>query len=164
VELRELTVEDGTDVYEMVQEIAQEENGFVNSLYADNFKLFQEKLIRNYEMSEGINLEPQYVPQTTYWLYIDGKPVGYGKLRHYLNESLLNHGGHIGYVIKPIARKKGYAKILFEELLKKAKNKRVERVLLTCDEDNVASRKVIEANNGIFTETKDGSCFYWINV
>jgi predicted acetyltransferase len=40
-------------------------------------------------MSEGINLEPQYVPQTTYWLYIDGKPVGYGKLRHYLNESLL---------------------------------------------------------------------------
>jgi hypothetical protein len=49
VELRELAVCDGSDVYEMVQEIAQEENGFVNSLYADNFKLFQEKLIRNYK-------------------------------------------------------------------------------------------------------------------
>ncbi|PES74603.1 GNAT family N-acetyltransferase [Bacillus cereus] len=164
IELRELTTNDGTDVFEMIQEIGKGQNGFVNSLYSDNFSLFQEKLLRNYEMSEGINLEPQYVPQTIYWLYVDGKPVGYGKLRHYLNQNLLQHGGHIGYVIGPISRGNGYAKILLKELLQKSREKGIDQVLLTCDDSNTASRKVIESNNGELKDIKDGSCFYWISI
>ncbi|WP_217587535.1 GNAT family N-acetyltransferase [Lentibacillus saliphilus] len=164
IELRELTTHDGTDVFEMVQEIGTGENGFDNSLYSDSFLLFQEKLLSNYEMSEGINLEPQYVPQTIYWLYVDGKPVGYGKLRHYLNQNLLQHGGHIGYVISPTNRGKGYAKILLKELLQKSKEKEIDRVLVTCDDSNMASRRVIESNNGQLEDVKDGSCFYWIHI
>ncbi len=163
-ELRELSVKDGVDVFDMVQEIKEGGNGFVNSLYADDLQLFQEKLLRNDRLSKGIDLEPQYVPQTIYWLYDHGKPVGYGKLRHYLNEYLLQYGGHIGYVIRPSERKKGYGKILLKELLIKAKEKQIDRVLVTCDDDNTGSIKVIESNNGELAETKDGSCFYWINI
>lgn len=164
MELRELTINDGTDVFEMIQDIGVGENGFNNSLYSDDFSLFQEKLLKNHEMSEALNLEPQYVPQTIYWIYVDGKPVGYGKLRHYLNQSLLQHGGHIGYVISPMNRGKGYAKKLLEELLQKAKEKGMDQVLLTCDVSNRASRKVIETNNGQLKEVKNDSCFYWITI
>lgn len=164
IEVRELTTIDGTDVFEMVQEIGTEENGFVNSLYADSFPLFQEKLLRNYEISKGIHLASQYVPQTIYWLYVDGKPVGYGKLRHYLNHSLLQHGGHIGYVISPIYRGKGYAKMLLKELLQQSKEKGIEQVLLTCDDSNMESRRVIESNSGQLKKIENSSCFYWIDT
>ena len=115
-------------------------------------------------MSEGINLEPQFVPQTIYWLYIDGKPVGYGKLRHYLNQHLLQHGGHIGYVIRPTERGKGYAKILLEKLIQESKEKGIDQVLLTCYENNMASKKVIESNGGKLENKKAGIYFYWIET
>src|SRR5699024_4779747 len=164
IEIRELTTNDGADVFEMIQEIGTKENGFVNSLYADSFPLFQEKLLRNYEISKGINLEPKYVPQTIYWLYVDGKPVGYGKLRHYLNESLLQHGGHIGYVISPNHRGNGYAKKLLEKLLKKANEIGINQVLLTTDDNNIPSRRSIEDNNGMLDKVENGSCFYWVHT
>ncbi|WP_121615449.1 GNAT family N-acetyltransferase [Virgibacillus halodenitrificans] len=164
IELRKLTINDGTDVFEMVQEIGKGENGFTNSLYSEEFSIFQEKLLRNYEMSEGINLKPQFVPQTIYWLYVNGKPVGYGKLRHYLNQHLLQHGGHIGYAIRPMDRGKGYAKILLKKLVQESKEKRIDQVLLTCYESNKASKKVIEFNGGELRDKKDGDCFYWINI
>ncbi len=164
IEFRKLTTYDGTDIFEMVREIGKGENGFTNSLYSDDFSLFQEKLLRNYEMSEGINLKPQFVPQTIYWLYVDGKPVGYGKLRHYLNQHLLQHGGHIGYAIRPMDRGKGYAKILLRKLVQESMEKQIDQVLLTCYESNKASRKVIESNGGELRDKKDGVCFYWINI
>lgn len=162
IELRELTVDDGQDVFEMVIEIGDAGNGFDNSLRTETFEAFQEKLVSNDKMSKAIDLEPQYVPQTVYWLYVKGKPVGYGKLRHYLNENLLKHGGNIGYVIRPTERKKGYATILLSELLVKAKEKGLDRVLVTCYETNVASRKVIEANRGELEKVEEGKCFFWI--
>lgn len=164
IELRELTVKDGLDVYDMLQEIGPGENGFDNSLNADTFSVFQTKLHRYVEISTGLNLDPGYVPQTVYWLYSEGKPVGYGKFRHYLNDKLLNYGGHIGYVIRPAERHKGYGKILLSEILKKARHKGLERILITCDVNNAGSRGVIEANQGILTETKNDSCFYWIEL
>jgi predicted acetyltransferase len=164
IELRKLTTNDGADVFEMIQEIGKGENGFTNSLYSDDFSSFQEKLLRNYEMSEGLNLKPQFVPQTIYWLYVDGKPVGYGKLRHYLNQNLLQNGGNIGYAIRPTDRGKGYAKILLKKLVQESMEKQIDQVLLTCYENNKASRKVIDSNGGELKDKKDGVCFYWINI
>jgi predicted acetyltransferase len=162
IELRALTVDDGHDVFEMVKEMGVTGNGFENSLFSDSFEEFQEKLIENDKMSKGIDLDPKFVPQTVYWLYVNGKPVGYGKFRHYLNENLLNRGGNIGYAIRPTERRKGYATILLKEILPKALEKGLDRVLVTCYETNVASRKVIEANNGLLEKMKDGACFFWI--
>ncbi|MGM1045119.1 MAG: GNAT family N-acetyltransferase [Bacillota bacterium] len=56
------------------------------------------------------------------------------------------HGGHIGYVIRPSERSKGYGKLLLKQLISMAKDKQISKVLLTCDEDNAASRRIIESN------------------
>lgn len=164
IELRELTPNDGPDIFEMIQEIGVGENGFTNSLYSDKLFLFQEKLLRNYEMSEGIDLQPGFVPQTIYWLYVDGKPLGYGKMRHYLNQNLTENGGHVGYVIRPTGRENGYAKILLKELLQRCREKKIDEVLLTPYESNSSSIKVIESNNGELRNIKNGVCYYWIKL
>ncbi|WP_281425649.1 GNAT family N-acetyltransferase [Paenibacillus montaniterrae] len=97
-----------------------------------------------------------------YWFYVDDRPIGYGKLRHYLTEKLLEHGGHIGYVIRPSERRKNYGKYALKELLQKAREIGIQEVLLTCDEANIASRKIIEANNGMLKEVQNSNCKYWI--
>ena len=164
IKLTELTKNDGRDIYEMLQQIVSGENGFQNNAYGINYEQYKEYLADNVDMANGIGLKPEYVPQTIYWLYIDGKPVGLGKLRHYLNETLRKMGGHIAYAIRPDERGKGYGKILLAELLKKAADKDIKKVLLTCDDDNHASRKVIEANDGKLEEIDDGECKYWIDI
>ena len=165
IKLIELTLGEPEDIFNMVKEIGPgEENGFVNSLYNDRFEEFHHTLQRNIEFSKGLGLEPQYVPQTIYWLYINDRPVGYGKLRHRLNEKLLEYGGHIGYTIRPSERNKGYGKLILEELLVKAKELNIDEVLVTCDQNNTSSRKVIEANNGKLADCNNGECRYWIYI
>lgn len=161
--LEELGLHASEDIYEMVQEIGEGQNGFINSLLSNDQTEFNEKLVRYHEMSKGTNLSNGLVPQTIYWFYLDNRPIGYGKLRHYLNEKLLEHGGHIGYIIRPTERSKKYGEIVLRELIVKANQMGINEMLLTCNEDNIASRKVIESNNGILSEVKDGTCKYWIN-
>ena len=156
-ELRELTEQDGYELFVMVREIGPGENGFVNGMHVEQFDQFQLKLKRNVMFAIGIDLEPQYVPQTLYWFYVDGVPVGYGKLRHRLNGQLRLRGGHIGYVIRPTARGKRYASVFLGELIQQAANLGIDEVLLTCDEDNIASRRAIEHNNGVMI-AHDGEC------
>ncbi len=162
IELRELSLNDGIEIYEMIQEIGPGENGYQNSAYNLEFKEFQSFLIESRDESLGINLQPHYVPQTIYWLMIDAKPVGIGKLRLYLNDNLCKIGGHIGYTIRPSERGKGYGNIILEELLKKAKAKGIKEVLVTCNESNSLSRKIIELNNGELKDIDQGECRYWI--
>lgn len=164
VELRELKPRGNREIYEMIQEIGHGENGFVNSLYSDDIDSFQMKLEWNHQTAAGIDLPEGYVPQTVYWMYANGVPVGYGKLRHHLNSNLLEKGGHIGYIIRPSERGKGYGKLILQELLKKAREKQIPEVLLTCDMKNSASRRVIEGLGGKLSDISDGICKYWIIV
>jgi predicted acetyltransferase len=163
VELRELSTSDGMDVFEMLQEIGPGENGFENSGYDLDFTDFPEYLKAQVDMSKGLGIDLTiYVPQTRYWLIIDGRPVGVGKLRHYLNDSLRIFGGHIGYSIRPSERGKGYGGLILSELLKEAQRKGIAEALLMCREDNIRSRKVIEHNGGSLEDISDGECRYWI--
>lgn len=162
VELRELTTKDGEDIFDMLTEIGPGENGFMNSAFGISFEEFPSYLKDNVDFSKGINLPSGYVPQTIYWLYVDSRPVGVGKFRHYLNDFLRERGGHIGYSIRPTERGKGYGTLILSELLKKAKDKNVDDALITCNETNIASRKVIEGNNGVLESIKEGECKYWI--
>lgn len=164
VELRELSAQDGIEVFNMLKEIGPGENGFMNSAYGINYDEFPSYLAENVNYSKGIELPPGYVPQTIYWLYIDSKPVGVGKFRHYLNDFLREHGGHIGYCIRPTERGKGYGTIILKEVLKKAKDKTVDEALITCNAANTLSRKVIERNNGKLENITDGECKYWIKL
>jgi predicted acetyltransferase len=99
--------------------------------------------------AQGLNLEPGYVPQTTYWLVDDGEFIGSANIRHRLNENLLREGGHIGYGIRPSRREQGYGSRILVLALEKAKELGIVRVLVTCDETNGASRKIIERNGGV---------------
>ncbi|KUO70185.1 MAG: GCN5 family acetyltransferase [Clostridia bacterium BRH_c25] len=164
VELRELSIEDGKEIFDMLKEIGPGENGFMNSAYGVSLDEFPDYLKENEDYSKGINLPPEYVPRTIYWLYIDSKPVGIGKLRHCLNNFLRKHGGHIGYCIRPTARGKGYGTIILYELLRKAKDKAVDEALIVCDEANIQSRKVIEGNSGVLEAINEGECKYWIKL
>ena len=75
--------------------------------------------------------------------------MGMIDIRHELNEYLRTIGGHIGYGIRPTERKKGYASYLLKEALTKCKELHINQVLITCNEDNIGSAKVILNNGGI---------------
>ena len=82
-ELRKLSVNDGMDVYQMLQDIPLDENGLQNKVNGMTFEEYKDWLIKKQQESEmdGI-VDGWKVPSTTYWLYADGVPVGFGKLAH----------------------------------------------------------------------------------
>ena len=101
------------------------------------------------EKSRGVGLLPGHVPQTTFWLVRGGTTiVGSSRLRHYLTPALEQEGGHIGYNVCPSERCKGYGTRLLALTLEKARARGLQRVLVTCDTDNVASARIIQKNGG----------------
>jgi predicted acetyltransferase len=110
-----------------------------------------------------------FVPGTVYWLARDRRILGVGNLRHRLNKRLRRTGGHIGYKVRPPDRGKGYGTKLLSLLLSRARKLGLKRVLVTCDRGNVASRKIIERNGGIYSgkaknSKGDWELRYWINL
>ncbi|GAB3929578.1 GNAT family N-acetyltransferase [Microlunatus endophyticus] len=86
-----------------------------------------------------------FVPGTTLW-WVDGDEfLGRIAVRHRLTEQLRRVGGHIGYWIRPSARRKGHATAAFRAALPIAYELGIDPALVTCDEDNVGSRRIIEA-------------------
>ncbi|PIT86814.1 MAG: GNAT family N-acetyltransferase [Candidatus Magasanikbacteria bacterium CG10_big_fil_rev_8_21_14_0_10_43_6] len=112
------------------------------------------------------------VPDTLFWLVDGGEFIGRVSLRHTLNEHLKEYGGHIGYYIRPTKRGMGYGTKALELTLVEAKKLGLKKVLVTCDEDNVGSRKVIEKNGGVLQDivhtpqnTRDvGLMRWWIDL
>lgn len=120
--------------------------------------------------SKGENLPKGYVPQTTYWL-IDGLAfIGRVSIRHELSEHLLLIGGHIGYDIRPSQRNHGFGTQILRLSLPKAKALGITKVLVTCNENNIGSKKIIETNGGVLEnavdmgEGKPRKLRYWINI
>lgn len=105
---------------------------------------------------------PDWVPATMLW-YVDGDEwLGRLSIRHQLTRFLLEIGGHIGYVVRPSARRKGYATAMLAESLPIAADLGIDPALVTCDTDNDASRKVIEACGGEFEDQRNGKLRYWV--
>jgi predicted acetyltransferase len=102
------------------------------------------------------------VPQTTLWWVSDDEYLGRIDIRHRLTDRLRQYGGHIGYGIRPSARRKGHATAMLAAVLPVAHGLGVDPALLTCDEDNIGSRKVIEANGGVLADKQDGRLRYWV--
>ena len=83
------------------------------------------------------------MPATFLLAEVDGTVVGRVSVRHRLNDRLIAHGGHIGYCVLAPYRRRGYATEMLRQGLVIARAARVDRVLVTCDQDNVASARVI---------------------
>jgi len=117
-----------------------------------------------------LNAEPReetpriegWVPSTTLW-YVEGDTfLGRIAIRHRLNPFLREVGGHIGYAVRPTARRQGHATAMLAGALPVARALGIESVLVTCDTTNVGSRKVIESVGGVLEDERAGKLRYWI--
>ena len=113
---------------------------------------------------------PQWVPATQFVCVraADRRIVGMIQVRHRFNDYLAEYGGHIGYSVRPDERRKGYAKWMLAHVLPEARKIGLDRVLVTCDDDNEGSRRTIEANGGVFERKTEleGDILrrYWIDL
>lgn len=103
-----------------------------------------------------------FVPGTIRW-WVDGDSyLGRVSIRHQLNDHLRTLGGHIGYWIRPSARGLGHGSAAFRDSLPLAAALGIDPALLTCDEDNVASRRIIEGAGGVFENRIGIKRRYWV--
>jgi predicted acetyltransferase len=92
----------------------------------------------------------------------DEEVVGFLALRHSLTAWLLEEGGHIGFSVRPSRRAQGHASRALALAVHRSAELGLERVLVTCDEDNLASARTIERNGGAYEDTRNGKRRYWI--
>ena len=111
------------------------------------------------------------VPDSVYFLLDEDRNrlLGAVNIRHYLTEPMLLKGGHIGYGIRPSERRKGYAVEILRLALLKCEELGIDRVLVTCYKDNIASAKSIIRNGGVLeneiTDEKGVTIQrYWITI
>lgn len=111
------------------------------------------------------------VPDSTFFCLDVDKNIFVGavNIRHYLNESLLLTGGHIGDGVRPSQRRKGYATAMIALALEECRKLGIHRVLMTCDKDNIGSAKSIQKNGGVLENevlNDDGvwEQRYWIDL
>jgi predicted acetyltransferase len=162
-ELKKLAISDDMDIYEMLQEIPKDENGFINTVNGMTFEEYKQWLIRSDAMSKGIGLEDWQVPSSSYWLFVNGHPVGKGNIRHFLTDKLRAEGGHVGYAIRPSEQNKGYGTVLLKMIIEEARKVNIEKVLLTVRNNNINSIKVTLNNSGKIEKVNEERHYIWID-
>ena len=115
-------------------------------------------------------MQPGGLPYEDFWLMDGDEWIGKLTLRTTINEQYLHAGGHIGYEIRPSQRRRGYGTLLVRMGLEKARERGLKRVLLTCDETNIGSRRVSERTGGQLENAVEVEgqialkMRYWINL
>lgn len=168
LQLRALTSADEEPALAAHGELAREDFAFLLGLEAG--ETWPEYLDRLERLRQGIDVPDGLVPATFLVAEADGEIVGRSSIRHTLDAWLAELGGHIGYAVRPAFRRRGNATEILLGSLRVAASVGVERALLTCDETNTASIRVIERCGGVFerhTTVDDGLPVrrrYWITV
>ncbi|MCH5286888.1 MAG: GNAT family N-acetyltransferase [Christensenellaceae bacterium] len=165
IEIRRLSIDEGKDFYDMLQEMPADENGFINSVHGKTYEEYQTWLtgaVRNAEQTSLI--DGWKVPTTMFCLLENGKPVGLGKVRLFLTDALREHGGNVGYAIRPSARSRGLGKKLLALLIVESKKMGVDQLLLTIQNQNAASIHVALANHGRIEKVTDDRHYIWIDL
>ena len=103
-----------------------------------------------------------HVPCTTLW-WVDGDDyLGRIAIRHRLTDFLLEVGGHIGYDVRPTRRREGHATEMLRQSLPWARDLGIGPALVTCDDDNVGSIRVIENAGGELEDVRGAKRRYWV--
>ena len=163
LELRKLSPKDGRDVYDLLQALPADENGFMNPASGLSYDQYRDWLRRIAARSEQVGVVDGKVPETIFWLYEDGKPVGMGKVRHLMTEALLERGGNIGYTILPSARDRGLGKKFLALLAAESEQLHAGRLLLTIQNHNLPSIRVALANGGRIERVTADRHYIWID-
>lgn len=120
------------------------------------------------EADTAVPQPPGRVHATYWWIVENGTYLGAITLRHELNDFLLRAGGHIGYGIRPSARGRGLATWALRSVLAEARLMGLPKVLITCDDSNPASARVIEKADGVLEDVRDTELGrtrrYWITL
>jgi predicted acetyltransferase len=132
----------------------------------DGFAAWVRRLLR--ESDPAIPPAAGSVHCTYWWIVEDDEVLGAIALRHELNDFLLRAGGHIGYGVRPSARRRGLASFALGEVLAYARKLDLPRVLVTCNVTNEGSRRTIERHGGELEDIRDTELGrlrrYWISL
>ena len=101
-----------------------------------------------------------FVPATMLWAVDGDRWLGRVSVRHELNEHLIRFGGHVGYAVRPSARRRGIATTLLRVGLGMLNEIGVGEALILCAEDNEGSRRVIETVGGELEKIVEGLRHY----
>ncbi len=118
----------------------------------------------------GENIPNDWVPNTYLVGVVENEIVGRVSIRHALNDFLERYGGHIGYGVVPSRRNNGYASEMLKQALSEAAVLGLHEVLVTVDDDNIASIRVVEKNGGVLENIVTGTGSdgpkrrYWITI
>lgn len=147
--------------------LAAEQNFSPYAIRKNDYRDF-DNYLANLELKEA---RDGFVPDSTFFcLDLDRNIfVGAVNIRHYLNEYLIQFGGHIGDGIRPSERRKGYATAMIRLALEECRKLGIPKVLMTCDRDNIGSAKSIMNNGGVLENevlNEDGvwEQRYWIDL
>ena len=161
--LKQLSLEDSEDCYYLLMHIGKSDNDFTNPVSEMNYAEFKSWIKQQCEWATGDNLPSGYVPQICYWLYVNERPVGIGKIRLGLTPQSRLEGGNIGYAIDSRCRGNGYGTQLLDLLILKVRELNVEEVLITIKKFNYASKRVAERNDCVPLYETESWWYYTIN-
>lgn len=164
--LRTLEIKDEQTVRQAQRELALDDFDFAFDL-GDNTDWAEYVGLQD-RTRQGIDLADSRVPATFFVVVVDGEIVGRSSVRHKLNDYLSMFGGHIGYAIRPSFRRRGYASETLRQSLEFIRTQGVTEVLMTADDDNPWSWRIIETHGGVRdTDSVEASGAiirrYWIN-
>ena len=170
LQLRSPRVKDENSFREAVSEFKQVDPDFSFAFNFDESLCFSNYVDMLERWKKGKDLPENFVPNTFLVGVVGDEIVGRVSIRHRFNNFLERYGGHIGYGVIPSKRNLGYATKMLKLALLEAKALGIGKVLITCDEGNIASMRVIEKNGGVFENVVTGPEVelpkrrYWIIV
>jgi len=165
--LRPMNVSDEHQARQAHEELAADDFEF---LFARQGEPWVDHLQRLERDRLGVDLPEGWVPSTFLVAEVEGDLVGRVSIRHELNDFLEQYAGHIGYGVRPGFRRRGYATDILRRSLTVAASVGLDRVLVTCDDDNVGSAAVIERCGGVLENVVPGpggasaKRRYWVEI
>ncbi|MBM7641960.1 GNAT family N-acetyltransferase [Streptococcus loxodontisalivarius] len=160
--LRRPEATDEAAILEMMAEFIEADSAHDGGFWQPDQFHYGDWLEANQLAEMGIGISDGWVPAIQFVAFDNGRAIGFLSLRLRLNDHLINHGGHIGYSVRPSARGNGFAKEMLKQGISAAISKNIPKILLTCHEENAASRAVILANGGVLEDIREGTERYWI--
>ncbi len=151
--LRSVRVSDEEQVRSAHAELGAENFDFAFGLGSDSSWL--EYVEHLNDLRRATQLPEPWVPATFLLAFVGDDLVGRTSIRHRLNDFLLAAGGHIGYAVRPAFRRRGCATEILTQSVIVARSYDIDRVLVTCDEDNIASAGVIVRCGGVLENIVD---------
>lgn len=168
--LRPLVLQDESAFDAAVQEFANDGHDFEFAFKYGEGTVFSEYVEALDRWSRGLDLPDEFVPNSFLVGVLGSKIVGRVSIRHVLNDYLAYAGGHVGYGVVPSERRKGLGSELLRLALPLASSLGIQRLLITCNDDNAGSARVIENNQGVFEGliqdplTSETKRRYWIDL